>query len=413
MIRRQLPASTPLSLGRLVRSGLSGSMSADRARAGLEAHLRTRFFADRAVLTGSGTQALQLALAMPSGRKRGEGSLVALPAYSCYDLISAAVGAGASVVFYDVDPVSLAPDTDSLVRALERGAHRVVAANLFGFPLDWAELRRTCNEAGTLLIEDFAQGIGSGWGQLPGGAFGDATVLSFGRGKGWTGGAGGALLLRLGRSEQVAEPVWTPELARPALGVASWAKAVTQWALGRPALYGLPNMVPGLNLGDTRYHEPRPPRAMPGPVAGAVLAHAELAANAAAARRDLAETWSAMWERVDGPTVVDRCQPLTGGTSGYLRFPVLARSAQHASDLQRNGAHLGLARGYPVPLHDLAKGRCPVVDSQSGLEGAARLAGSLITLPTHGDVKDRDLEALRALLGLSDSMRVTRARSGR
>ena len=47
---------------------------------------------------------------------------------------------------------------------------------------------------GLAVVEDAAQGLGATWRGRPLGSFGDVSVLSFGRGKGWTGGVGGALL---------------------------------------------------------------------------------------------------------------------------------------------------------------------------------------------------------------------------
>src|SRR5690606_9592300 len=91
---------------------------------------------------------------------------------------------------------SLTPDGPSLRAALARRPAAVVAGSLYGFPLDWDGLRDACDDADALLIEDSAQGLGSGWKGRPGGSLGDLTVLSFGRGKGWSAGGGGALLAR-------------------------------------------------------------------------------------------------------------------------------------------------------------------------------------------------------------------------
>ena len=77
----------------------------EEAARALSTRLLARFEASRALLTGSGTQALQLALVSSCAPDPSSGGpVVALPAFSCYDLVSAAVGAGIRMVFYDVRP---------------------------------------------------------------------------------------------------------------------------------------------------------------------------------------------------------------------------------------------------------------------------------------------------------------------
>ncbi len=108
---------------------------------------------------------------------------MALPAFTCYDIASAAVGAGVRVALYDVDPDTLGPDPASLERVLAAGAGAVVAGPLYGVPLEWDALRALADRHGALLIEDAAQGHGASWRGRPLGSLGDLSVLSFGRGK--------------------------------------------------------------------------------------------------------------------------------------------------------------------------------------------------------------------------------------
>ncbi|HEV2146488.1 MAG TPA: DegT/DnrJ/EryC1/StrS family aminotransferase, partial [Longimicrobiaceae bacterium] len=139
MLRHQLAVYSPVSLragGRAAGDALP--FRADPRRLLLEELLRD-FAADAGTLCGSGTQALQRALE-EARRMRGDAP-VALPAFTCYDVASAAVGAGVRAALYDVDPATLAPDLDSLERVLSAGAGAVVAGPLYGVPLPWEELR--------------------------------------------------------------------------------------------------------------------------------------------------------------------------------------------------------------------------------------------------------------------------------
>src|SRR3989442_356539 len=194
MLRRQPPAYSPVSLSALWSATLHGLRLAPDTRANLIALLECEYAADHVILLGSGTQALQIALRLAMSRV-GDPS-VALPAFTCFDVASAAVGASARLRFYDVEPSTLAPDLESLERVLERGTRVVVVTPLYGLPVDWDTIDALAVRHGAIVIEDAAQGHHARWRGRPLGSLGSLSVLSFGRGKGLTGGAGGAPLLR-------------------------------------------------------------------------------------------------------------------------------------------------------------------------------------------------------------------------
>ncbi len=194
MLRHQLPAYSPLSGASLGRALLHAFGPGMDGQAELTAMLEREYRADRALLLGSGTQALQVAIALAM-RHVGD-AVVALPAFSCFDVAAAAVGAHARIKFYDLDPTTLAPDPRSLESALARGARVAVIAPLYGFPVDWDALADLLVRYGAMAVEDAAQGDHAEWRGRKLGSLGPISVLSFGRGKGWTGGSGGALLIR-------------------------------------------------------------------------------------------------------------------------------------------------------------------------------------------------------------------------
>ncbi|MDZ7781378.1 MAG: aminotransferase class I/II-fold pyridoxal phosphate-dependent enzyme [Gemmatimonadota bacterium] len=397
MIRRQLPAYSPVLPSRLVGAvpRCAPLTRTDPSVLSLEQHLLERYAADRAVLTGSGTQALQLALERCK-RALGDDVVVALPAYSCYDLVTAAVGAEVRVTFYDIDPVSLAPDEESLREALAAGAGVVVAGNLYGFPLDWDALRAVCDPQGVIVVEDAAQGLGSRWKDKEAGGLGDLSVLSFGRGKGWNGGGGGALLVRDG-----GRPAPEPEVSEAApatAGLEAVVLSLAMWALGRPELYRLPSLIPGLELGATVYHEPEPVQAMH-PVSAAIARrHAGPSRDAGAVRAAWAERWhGAVAGGEGGGRALTPCVPLAGGASGWLRCPVLASSAEAREERVAEAGDMGAARGYPTALPRLPQAAALHASGRTAVPGAERLAATLLTLPTHPRVSDADLEAFASV----------------
>ena len=116
--RHQVPVRSPLSAAALL-AGARAAMGNGRSAAAVErvtALLRGRYAPQAVLLTDGGTTALRAALV--GALQDRPGAAVALPAFSCYDLATAAIGAGVPVVCYDIDPQSLAPDLASLRAAL-------------------------------------------------------------------------------------------------------------------------------------------------------------------------------------------------------------------------------------------------------------------------------------------------------
>ncbi|HSG08121.1 MAG TPA: DegT/DnrJ/EryC1/StrS family aminotransferase [Longimicrobiales bacterium] len=373
------------------------------AKTALSELLSARFGSDDVRLTASGTEALQMALTEAGARAASKGRPVALPAYTCYDVASAAVGAHLPVTFYDIDPRSLCPDLEGIRRCLSAGAGILVANSLFGFPLDWDALREECDAAGAILIEDCAQGIGSTWRGRAGGSFGDMTVLSFGRGKGWTGGGGGALLVRSGAKAASGDRWASTESDLGPAGAGAGPRALSaclaQWAMGRPSLFWLPASLPGLNLGETHYRAPTPPHRMDAFAAASVLGHESLARAEVETRRLNGRRWG---QELSGlfadPVGWFAPTPLHDGTCGYLRYPVVVRSPAVAAALGgKRGRRAGIGRGYPTVLPELpALG--PLIAGRPTAAGASELAEGLFTLPTHGFVGAPDFRAGALLL---------------
>jgi dTDP-4-amino-4,6-dideoxygalactose transaminase len=391
--RQQPPIHSPISapaLGHALVSGLGGQ----DPRLTFAARLARDYAADHVVLTDSGTDALQLALGAAFHAIPGP-QVVALPAYSCFDVATAAVGSGADVVCYDIDPGTLGPDLGSMRWCLRQGARVIVVAPLYGIPIDMAAVAQLAAEWSAVVIEDAAQGFGSTWRERPLGTSASLSVLSFGRGKGWTGGSGGAVLCR--------DPApWNDRLtliggrSRTAEFLAFGA-ATAQWALGRPETYVLPSVLPGLHLGETRYHPPRVARPMRRFAAALLEQTAAAAEHEAAYRREVGRWYeeAVPWSTTLMPI---RCAP--GGRPGWLRYPVLRMGGWEGLRHPEEARALGLAPGYPRVLPALPEiaGRLPVGCEQEATPGAAETAERLITLPTHSLLTRPERSAVVRLL---------------
>jgi perosamine synthetase len=396
MLRRQLPAYSPLSVSSLRRAIVHGLRPGSDGQGDLRALLQRDYSADQALLVGSGTEALRLGLRLAMGLVGDDG--VALPAFTCFSVAAAAVGERARLRFYDVEPSTLAPDLASLEVALKRGTRIAVITPLYGFPVDWDGVADLLARHGAIAIEDAAQGDHAAWRGRPLGSLGPISVLSFGRGKGWTGGRGGALLVRdqapwRGLSDALTQ--LSHERRHRAAEVRVLGELTAQWAFGRPAWYAIPHALPWLRLGETVYRDP----AMPQPMTRA--ASACLVSTRAAATRE------ATIRRVNGAALegalgsVSLVRPifsLPGGTPGYVRFPVRLAHGLSGFREPATAVRLGLAPSYPSLLAQVPQVRPWVVDAAPSWPGAEELVRTLHTAPTHSRLTQGELGALIDLL---------------
>lgn len=394
MIARVLPpVFSPLSL-HAVAQGWRGLFGADPARLeSASALLRSLYGARQVLLTDSGTTALALALRR-SVELRPDTPRIALPAWSCYDLATAADTAQVDVLLYDLDPATLAPDWTSLGRALATGVAAVVVVHPFGLPVQLSQIAGRVAEAGATLIEDAAQGVGAWIGARRAGAVGDLGVLSFGRGKGWTGGSGGALLLNPGARAHVTLPE-PGELSSAPRDFGAPVKLTAQWLVGRPFWYALPSALPFLRLGQTVYRSPRPPARMAPSAAAVLLATAPLMDREVERRRGNAAMLLDT-ARATGAGLV----PVNSGDTqaSWLRFPLLPKPALLSRARTREARRMGITPGYPLTLGQLPGFSARLTEGHRNFSGAEVLAAGLLTLPTHGQLGPSDLARLQRWL---------------
>ena len=183
MPRKQLPVYSPVTVGSVAAAFIASATGGERARKRVLELVCAEYGPRDVLLLDSGTSALTLALraARRGAEAAGRVPLVALPAYGCFDLATAAVGADVRIVLYDLDPATLGPDWPSLERALAHRPAAVVAAHLHGVPVDVAHVARLAAEVDAVVIDDAAQGVGASIAGRPLGSFGSLGILSFGR----------------------------------------------------------------------------------------------------------------------------------------------------------------------------------------------------------------------------------------
>ncbi len=330
------------------------------------------------VWLNSGTAALAAALIAALACRPGRREVL-LPAYACPDLIAAALFAGARPVLVDCGADDPAFDPDALERACSERVAAVVAVNFLGIAERLPELAARAARCGALLIEDCAQW----WPEAPPAAPVAARVVSFGRGKPVNLLGGGALLLPEG--SELAQAVRAPEHTMPALGT---LKRRVFAALLHPLPYGLLSRLPGLGLGETRYH-----------ALDAIMAMDRV-------RRELAATnigaWLARsrWREARIAELLDDCagvellpRRLAARAGRLLRYPLLFVDRAHRDTVLRRLRDLGASAFYEVELPRV-RGVDAVLSPLPPVPDATRFAERLLTLPLHDRVSERHLRRM-------------------
>ncbi len=389
-LRQQLPVYSPISFSSvLTGAGACISGKGNHARDAVRATIAAEFAPHDLVLTNSGTSALTLAILSVCEQKGRR--LVALPAYGCYDVATAADGADVEVVLYDLRPDTLSPDLHSLKAALEQKPAAVVLVHLYGVPIDFDVIRSLIENHGVLVIEDAAQGQGASFRGRALGALGSLSILSFGRGKGVTGGSGGALLAN-DESGMTALRNTRLQLDPGKRGFGNLVGAAAQWFLARPSLYGIPASLPFLRLGETIYKPPYPALGMPDTAAGVLARTWSLAQKEA-------ETRTTNGARLlESVTAYEGMQPTSvppASKAGYLRFPVVVENRLREFFDSASARKLGIVPGYPSSLADLPGFTHRCVNGDQAFPAARTLATRLFTLPTHGMLGDKDVRQIQ------------------
>ncbi|MEA2405391.1 MAG: hypothetical protein QOE08_2038 [Thermoleophilaceae bacterium] len=146
----------------------------------------------------NGTDAITIAL---RALGVGPGDEVVLPSFTFYATAEAAVNAGATPVFCDVDPETFCVTRATVEAAMTDRTRAVVPVHLFGNVAPADELR----DLGVPVLEDAAQAHGAHLAGRPTGSLGDAATFSFFPSKNLGGlGDGGAIVTDSDEVAQVA-----------------------------------------------------------------------------------------------------------------------------------------------------------------------------------------------------------------
>jgi dTDP-4-amino-4,6-dideoxygalactose transaminase len=145
-----------------------------------------------ALLTGSGTHALELASWL---LELEPGDEVIVPSFTFSTTAASVVMTGATPVFVDIDPSTGSLDIDAAEAALTERTRAVFVVHYGGVAPNMDKLMAMAERAGIQIVEDNAHGLGARWGGRPTGSFGTLAAQSFHATKNVQCGEGGALLI--------------------------------------------------------------------------------------------------------------------------------------------------------------------------------------------------------------------------
>jgi dTDP-4-amino-4,6-dideoxygalactose transaminase len=353
------PAETKIPLRAILSALLSKSNDFEKT-------LCSFLKVERCVLGNSGRSLLSSLLEILKQGDNDERNEVLIPGYTCYSVASSVARAGLKIRTYDLDPLSLEPDLDSVTKAAGEETLAIIIQHLFGIPAPVNRIQEIGRDVGAYLIEDAAQGLGGSIGGRFLGTIGDFGFYSFGRGKPLPLGGGGAMvgkdLETLSNLRRVGDGNGYVQLS---------STLITQF-MSLPFCYWIPEHLP-IGLGETIFTTDFGISGMP-----AIMQN--LAENSIANlddlnlhRRRVAGIYNETFVDAFIFPVPDEAIPI------YTRFPVKAGAGPISKDLKR----LGVRRMYPKAITDVDIIKPYLAETQSNTPGTLEIARNLITLPTH------------------------------
>jgi len=383
-----MPYWQPSTYQKICRSLGAGSIVAGAEVDELRRLLLREMQSGQALLCGSGSLALELAL-RGCGVKPGDEVL--LPTFCCAAVVSPVLAVGAAAVLADVGP-ELNLTVDSVSAALTQKTRAIIVPHLFGNPAQIGVIVELARARSIPVIDDAAQALGATIDGRPVGSFGDAGIVSFGAEKVCSGLGGGALLARNGNfpdrnfASALARPRAWPTMKNlfSVLARRRWRR----WT--RPLVAALRNKDA---LGPDAPPRPYRKEQMANLNAAVALTLLQSLGDNIAERRARVRRYAELLQGVDGLELIPH-RPGSACLTQVLRIPARRgdRAAEVIHALRRAGYEV---QGSYVPIHRLSNYSMCVWDNVSRTE---RIWSELIELPCEPDVKLGHLERIAAIV---------------
>ena len=156
------------------------------------AWMEDRFSAQKVLLTTSGTTALDMAMLLCDLQPGDE---VILPSFTFSSTATAAVLAGAKLVFVDIRPDTMNIDESKIEAAVTDRTRVIMVMHYAGVACEMDTIMAIARKYGLIVVEDAAQGVMSTYKGKYLGTIGDMGCYSFHETKNFSMGEGGALVI--------------------------------------------------------------------------------------------------------------------------------------------------------------------------------------------------------------------------
>lgn len=164
--------------------------------------LEDKFHAQKVLLTTSGTTALDMALLLCDLQPGDE---VILPSYTFSSTATAAVLAGAKLVFADIRPDTMNIDEKKIEEAITAKTKVIIVMHYAGVACEMDSIMAIARKHNLLVVEDAAQGVMSSYKGKALGTIGDFGCYSFHETKNYSMGEGGAIVINNAKYNERAE----------------------------------------------------------------------------------------------------------------------------------------------------------------------------------------------------------------
>ncbi len=381
------PAASPIGW-KSFSYGLLGIFRGEKEVLRFESELKSYFNKKHCFLVSSGKAALTLILQSLKEQYPDRTDII-IPAYTCYSVPAAIIRAGLRVVLCDIDDSSFDFDMQKLSQLLKRDSSlAVVPTHLFGYPVDVKRTADLARRTGVFVIEDAAQAMGGEWQGEKLGSLGDVSIFSLGRGKAFSTVEGGVILtdnpvLADGLSNYIVGLPSYPLLVLMKLIVTSLVLSI----LSKPYLFWIPRSLPFLKLGVTSFSTSFELQRFSSFQAGLARGWEAKLNLLLKKRKENCILWAT---RIGERPFVKHYINLDCSPS-LIRFPILIPNQSLREKLlcisEKRG--FGFSLAYPDSLDKIPE--IIINDRVRDYPGASNIAKSILTLPVHSYVENKDI----------------------
>ncbi len=358
-------------------------------------NLLSDYFGGQSYMASSGKSALYLILKALKKKYPNKNEIV-IPNYTCWSLPSAIVRAGFKIRIIDIDNSTLTVCPDALSKCIDDKSCAVIVTHLFGIPGKIDEIEKICKERQLFLIDDAAQGLGATQNDKKIGSFGDAGILSFGRGKTITVQAGGAAIIRDKEIAEIADSIYNDEFTEASVSRCNDKLQLAIYKLFfNRYLYWIPDSLPFLNIGETIYDTRFEISKMADHRSEWGLKIFSRLEKIVKNRRKIAKKYV---QYIREAKLGDFITTEFSNNSAYLRFPMVFKNRRSRRYILEKGHKLGISGMYPGTIDSINGISQYLVRDSLQCPRSQDIAGRLVTLPTHYGIKESDIKKIVDLI---------------